>query len=181
MHEPVFIQHRESLGSGKYWVEHAKLPVEVVTWTEFSTEQLAMDFCKKLGFRVLGTYCTAGGCTRHKHKEISGILLELLWNSHNAPRLEFTEKPCVSPEAVGIIKMLLRVLPNNAVHDDPSWVWSWNELSDAAQDEVIITAGKARNFLKDVESTRNSLGSQEIPCATCSVPISSSIAPSGAN
>jgi hypothetical protein len=151
-HGLVFIQHRESLGSGKYWVEQAKLPLEVVTWSEFSTEQLAMDFCKKLEFKVLGTYCTIEGCTRHKHKEISSVLLELLWNSYNAPRIGSTEKPSTFSEAVGIIKALLRVLPNNTAHDkDPSWVWSWNELSDAAQDEVILAAGKARNFLKDVE------------------------------
>jgi len=55
-------------------------------------------------------------------------------------------------KAIEIIKMLLRVLPNNTAHyNDPSWEWCWNKLSNYAQDEAIVAAGKARNFLKDVE------------------------------
>lgn len=100
-----------------------------------------------------------------KSRSLEAIQEQFEWNSYNAPRIGSTEKPSTFSEAVEIIKALLRVLPNTTYYKDPSWEWCWNELSDAAQDGVILAAGKARNFLKDVGSTGNA---QKDPCASCS-------------
>jgi hypothetical protein len=64
----------------------------------------------------------------------------------------YKEKKRGTMTADEVILKLLSVLPDNEIlHDDISWGWCWDELSDEAQEEVKKARRMALDYLRGGE------------------------------
>ena len=59
-----------------------------------------------------------------------------------------------------IVQLLLDHLPDST-HDDKSWDWCWNELSDDAQKQIKTTRRAAREFISSQSITLGKIDDKE--------------------
>lgn len=71
----------------------------------------------------------------------------LAYNSQDRMGLIMSKEQPGRKEVKEVIHQLLLHLPDNNAHEDVTWRWCWNELSDTAQAEVAAVRKSASDLL----------------------------------